>query len=185
MSWCRTAPWCEVRRRTGILAAAAILLLSSAACGFTPLYGRGGPRNIGTADYLATVRIAPMPDRVGQELHNLLRDRINPNGQPRQPNYNLQVRISTVTEELGIRKDKTATRANLTVYADFTLTEAASNKELFTGRSRAFSSYNILESQFATLFSENDAGGRALREISDDIRNRLAVFFARIGQGAA
>ena len=182
MSWSRAAPWCERTRRAGVLAAAAVLLLSLAACGFSPLHGRGGPDGIGTEDYLATVHIAPMPDRVGQELHNLLRDRINPKGQPLAPIYNLQVQVSSVIEELGIRKDRTATRANLTVFANFTLTEAATNRQLLTGRSRAFSSYNILESQFATLFSEQDAGGRALREISDDIRNRLAVYFARVAQ---
>ncbi len=171
--------WFKALRRAGLAGGALCLALAVSACGFQPLYGRNdsGQR---TQDLLAQVRIQPLPDRVGQQLHNLLRDRLNPRGQPREPTYNLQIRISETLEDLGIRKDETATRSNLTVFADFVLSETGTGQELFKGRSRSINSYNILDSQFATLFSESDARKRALREISDEIGNRLAVYFARI-----
>ena len=171
--------WCDALGRAARPGAALALALWLGACGFEPLYARSEATGLGTQDLLAQVRIAPIPDRVGQELHNLLRDRLNPRGQPVNPAYRLQIAVSEQTEELGIRKDETATRANLKVFANFVLSDARSGEALLSGRSRSFNSYNILESQFATLFSEADARSRALREISDEIRNRLAVYFTR------
>ena len=84
-----------------------------------------------------------------------------------------------------MRKDETATRANLTVFAKFSLLDARSNKPLMTGTSRSTNSYNILSSQFATLHSEADARRRALRELADDIRLRLGIYFTRIRAAAA
>lgn len=170
------------RRRAALICALVVLALVGAGCGFQPLYGTGGGRAVNTQEQLAAVRILPLPDRVGQQMHNLLRDRLNPEGQPGRPDYLLEVRISESLEELGIRKDETATRANLTVVADFTLRDARTSQNLFKGRSRSINSYNILESQFATLFSESDARTRGLREISDEIRNRLAVYFLGIAR---
>ena len=174
--------WCDPLRRAAPACVAVALALWLGACGFEPLYARDKASGTGAQDLLAQVRIAPIPDRIGQELHNLLRDRLNPRGQPRRPDYKLQITLSEQTEELGIRKDETATRANLKVFADFALFDARTNQELLSGRSRSFNSYNILESHFATLFSESDARSRALREISDEIRNRLAVYFTRIAK---
>ncbi len=173
--------WFKRLRRAGVAGCVFFLALAMAGCGFQPLYGRGD-NGLSAQDQLASVRIQPMPDRVGQQLHNLLRDRLNPRGQPANPAYSLQVVVSETLEELGIRKDETATRSNLIVAANFVLSDGRSGKELFKGRSRSINSYNILESQFATLFSESDARKRALREISDEISNRLAVYFARIAR---
>ncbi len=182
MSWSRPRPGIPAcagsfGARLGVMV---LLALLGAGCGFKPLYGTASDDTSNASIRLASIRILPLPDRVGQKMHNLLRDRLNPQGQPLRPDYLLQVRISEVLEELGIRKDETATRANLTVIADFVLRDARTNVELIKGRSRAINSYNILESQFATLYSESDARDRGLREISDEIRDRLAVYFAAI-----
>ncbi len=173
--------WYDPLRRAGARSVFVFLALLTAACGFQPLYGRSDT-GIRPQDRLASVRIQPLPDRVGQKMHNLLRDRLNPRGQPVKPAYNLEIRLTETLQELGIRKDETATRANLILQANFVLRDAATNDDLFRGRSRSVNSYNILESQFATQFSESDARDRALREISDEIRNRLAVYFARVAQ---
>src|SRR3546814_5013825 len=73
MSWSRRQVW-------RLLAAAAAIapLAGLAACGFQPLYGSDGRRNLGdesVAASLATVRIDPLRDRAGQQMHNFLRDR--------------------------------------------------------------------------------------------------------------
>ena len=158
----------------GLLAAG---LLPLAACGFKPLYSQNDQgQTVNTK--LAAVRIEPLRDRVGQQMHNLLRDRLNPNGQPVAPEYRLQVQITETRRELGVRRDETATRANLKLDTFFFLTSAESGEQVLSGRSTSTTSYDILEEPFATTISERNARERALREVADDIQTRLAVFFS-------
>ncbi len=158
-----------------LLLGAAIVL---SGCGFKPLYGRSEAQALSPVDHMAAIRIAPLADRIGQQLHNLLRDRLNPYGQPRDPAYRLDVEINEARQELGIRKDETATRANLILSASFTLGELESERVLLQGRTSSVNSFNILTNQFATDFSEADARERALRELSDNIRVRLGIYFS-------
>ncbi len=174
--------WFEIQGRSRPQTLLAILALGASlalgGCGFRPLYGET-PEGTSSFDSLETVQIAALPDRTGQRLHNLLRDRINPRGQPNQPEYVLRVSLSERTEALAIDEDETATRANLELSANFTLTRLDGKEVVFRGRSNSVNSYNIVDSQFATFVSERDARDRALRELSEDIRLRLATYFGR------
>ena len=172
-----------LRRAVAVIWVIAGLGLS--ACGFEPLYARPDGNAVTPSDEMAAIRILPLQDRVGQQMHNFLRDRLNPRGQPQAPRYELQVTLTELREDLGIRKDETATRGNLTMSANFVLLDARSKNALLSGLSRSTNSFNILQDQFATLFSENDARERALRELSDDIRLRLGIYFSRARAGAS
>lgn len=176
MSWSEQVGPSRPGKLLGILALISGLALN--ACGFRPLYGESA-QGASSFDRLETVQIAALPDRTGQQLHNLLRDRINPRGQPNAPEYVLRVFLSEQTEALAIDQDETATRANLRLSASFTLTRLEGEEVVFTGLSNSINSYNIVDSQFATFVSERDARERALRELSEDIRLRLATYFAR------
>ncbi|WP_179954094.1 LPS assembly lipoprotein LptE [Denitrobaculum tricleocarpae] len=129
-------------------------------------------------DELAAIRIAPLSDRAGQEMHNLLRDRLNPSGQPSAPKYQLEVRLTESIRELAFESDETATRADLSIIANYRLVRIDNEKVISTGRSRSISSYNILERQFASTISEADARSRTLRDLADDIRIRLGAYFS-------
>lgn len=150
--------------------------MALAGCGFQPLYGPG-INNTEVSASLASVRVEPLNDRVGQQMHNFLRDRLNPRGQPVEPNYRLQVSLTERLEELGVRRDETATRANLRMVAQFTLVSADGQTPLLTGRSSSTASYDILTNPFATTVSEDAARERTLREVADDIQTRLALYF--------
>jgi len=170
------------RRQVGRLllgAAAALPLAGLAACGFQPLYGNQGTVDESVAADLASVRIDPLNDRPGQQMHNFLRDRLNPSGQPVSPSYRLRVQLVETRTGLGVRRDETASRANLRMDADFALTNYATEAPVLTGRSSSTTSYDILSNPFATTVSEEDARERALREVADDIQTRLALHFAR------
>lgn len=160
------------------------MALVLSACGFQPLYGDNGGQSASPVDQMAAIQISPLPDRTGQQMHNLLRDRLNPTGQPRKPAYALDLRLWESSEKLGIRKDESATRAALNLSAQFTLISAQDGRRLLSGYVKSVSSYNILTSPFATGFSEADARARALRELADGIRTRLGIYFSR-GQGGA
>ena len=176
MSWSEPN-WPAARRR---LAAAAVfvLLAALAGCGFRPLYAPAGPGATAPVVEMAAVRINPLPDRAGQQLHNLLRDQLNPSGQPLNPTYVLNLRLTQITEKVGIRKDETATRANLILRTSFVLRSAADDTVLYRGAVSSINSYNILDGQYPTNVAEANALERGLRELSDDIKLHLAVYFA-------
>ena len=155
--------------RSILLAAALAAGLSG--CGFRPLHGHGGG---GAQQDLATVRIAQIPDRIGQKLHNRLVDRLTPKGQPARPAYVLSVSLTESLHNLAIRKDESATRANLTLTANFSLVRSGGGSS-FNGVAMSTNSYNILQSNFATLSAENDARDRALRVLADEIRARVSA----------
>ena len=166
-------------------AALTVLLAAAlAACGFQPLYKKDAADSGVTAD-LAHVRVLnvhadfPENDRLGQQMHNMLLQRLNPEGAPAHPAYRLETTMSVTKERTGIQITEEATRARLTVVAGFRLVDAASNKQLYAGSERSTNSYNVADSQFATLSAENDAARRAVREISESIRLRLGLYFQR------
>jgi LPS-assembly lipoprotein len=177
MWWCKSESG-ERLPGPGVVCLLLGVVVALSACGFKPLYGRSEAQALSSVDHMAAIRIAPLQDRIGQQMHNLLRDRLNPYGQPRDPVYRLKVVISEARQELGIRKDETATRANLILSARFTLREIESDRVLLEGRTSSVNSFNILTDQFATDFAEADARERALRELSDNIRVRLGIYFS-------
>lgn len=146
-----------------------------AGCGYRPLYGERGADGASVVDELALVRIEAIPNRIGQQLYNLLRERLNPQGKPGAPKYALKVTLTEQRENLFLEKDETATRANLTLKADFTLSRIDGGSVIAKGLSRSVSSYDILASQFASVVSEEDALLRGVRVISDDIKTRVAL----------
>ncbi len=160
-----------------------LLAFAAAACGFRPLHGppprpATEAKQLTTAEQLGQIRILPLKNREGQRLHNLLRDRLNPAGQPRKPAYALALTLTSTIQQLGIRKDETATRANLILRASYVLQAAGSTAIVTGGRVRSINSYNILDAFFATTIAEDDALKRGLREIANNIALRLAVHFA-------
>jgi len=146
-----------------------------AGCGYRPLYGERGADSASVVDELAQIRIEAIPDRIGQQMYNMLRERLNSRGKPTQPKYALKVRLTETRDTLFLEKDETATRANLTLKANFQLTRLADEKLVVEGLSRAVSSYDILASQFASVVSEQDARLRGVRAIVDDIKTRVSV----------
>jgi LPS-assembly lipoprotein len=157
-------------------------------CGFQPLYMKDAQGSGVTGD-LARVRVVnvhashPEYDRLGQQMNNLLRQRLNPDGTPAEPLYRLETNMSVLKERTGIQITEEATRARLTVSASFRLIDLANNQTVYAGSEQSTNSYNVADSQFATLTAENDAGRRAVREISDSIRLRLGIYFQRAESG--
>lgn len=162
--------------------ALAVCLAILGGCGFQPLYGQRDRGSV--AAELAAVKIKLIENRIGQQLHNFLLDRLNPRGKPATAIYDLIIKLKESKEELAIRKDETATRANLTLRAEYELRRAATGEILVEGFIRSVTSYNIVDSDFATLSAESDARERAVREISEDIKVRLGIYFSAAPGGA-
>ena len=175
MSWCRTV-------LLGLVA------LTVAGCGFQPLYKKNAS-DPGVSVELEQIKILTVKTketeyaRLGQEMRNLLLQRLNPDGAPAAPRYLLENDISVSLARTGIQITDEATRARLTVRVRFVLMDAKSKRVLYRGDERSVNSYNVADSQYATLSAEQDAARRAVREISDSIRIRLAIYFERLRAG--
>jgi LPS-assembly lipoprotein len=176
--------WRSPKREFRPAALAALVAAAAAlgACGFQPLYGDNGARNASAE--LAAVHINTIPDRNGQMLHNFLLDRINAQGRPSDPRYVLDIRLTESKASLGIIKDSSSTLAQIASVANYTLRDLKANKVLQSGRSRSVTSYNIVQSDFATLAAEKDARERTLRELSEDITTKVAVFLSARKEGS-
>jgi len=167
MSWSRTA----------VRAVVALGLIGLAGCGFRPLYGERSAASV-TAPELAAIQIDIIPNREGQLVRNNLLDKMRPRGAAPRELYRLSVGIGIGRESFGIRTDETATRGSLTMNATYTLSDLATGDLLLTATSRAVSSYNILDSDFATVISENDAIRRTAVDLSEEIKTRVAIFLS-------
>ena len=69
--------------------AATVLLALLAGCGFEPLYGLSGRSEPSVVAALAGVHVAPIPDRIGQQLRNDLLHRLTPGGTSAKPDIEL------------------------------------------------------------------------------------------------
>jgi LPS-assembly lipoprotein len=178
MSWSRDdrpTIWRRVRR--GVLAA---LLLLPAACGFHPLYGTTTANGVSVdvQRELEAIRIVPSPNRIGQQLYNSLRDKLNPRGVPTEPRYTLIVGLTQNQQEFLLEQDQAATRTYLTITADYHLRRADTRVELLAGTVRTRTGFNLLSNEYASRVAEQDAEFRSAQELADGIRQRLAIFLA-------
>ena len=146
------------------------------------MYRPDGPRESSVVAALAGVYIAPIGDRIGQQLRNHLLDQLTPAGTPSKPDYILEITLREQREGLAIRKDETVTRFNLTLRARFALFDQQTRQPIFRGATQSIAAYNVVESSFATLVAEQDAEARTVRGVSEEIRNQLSIFFKRRGR---
>lgn len=132
----------------------------------------------GVPDDLSAIKIDLIPNRTGQQLHNHLLDLLTPRGRPAKPLYVLKVTLRERKREVAVKSTGLATRTNVTVNAKYALVSAATGELLTNGSARAFSSYNLTDSEFSNLTAENDTLSRATRLIATDIRSRLGAYFS-------
>lgn len=159
-------------------AAALLLPFALAACGFEPLYGRDAAKN--TPEEFALIQIDPIKDRIGQLLHNQLRDAINPKGVPAKPRYVLKVTLTESIQDTAIQRTAFAVRANLVLNATFTLQDATTRGQVFSGSAITTAGFSHqTAAEYGTLAGEKDARERAVRDLAEEIRIRLGVYFKR------
>ena len=150
-------------------------------CGFRPLLDTGGDDSV--AEELAAIRTGEIGTgqdrRIGHILRNALIDRFTAGIGPQPHRYDLAVDIRQSSSSLAVQTTGAVTRSNLTVEAVFTLYAAADRDQLYRASRRARGSYDVVESEYATLAARRQTAERAARELSHAIAHALALFFAR------
>ncbi len=150
--------------------------LALSACGFRPLYATGTTPD-GMATYFSQVFVEPIPGRQGVHLRNQMMDALTPEGTPSSAAYKLSIKLEDVKEGLAIQSNTQITRYNYRLTAQYELRDTVSGEVLDKGLARAIAAYNVADSQFATQSAERDAQERAAREVGEDIRLRLGLYF--------
>lgn len=151
------------------------IALALSACGFQPLLGG---TNMAAQEQLERIRIGIIADRSGQILRNYLVDDLTPRGVRTPAAYQLQVRLSEPQREVAIRRDDSASRISYSASATFQLLDAV-GRPLFSGNSQSETTFEVTNSEFATLSGLTSARDRVLQEVSADIRLQLAEYFSR------
>ena len=152
--------------------AACVLLPLLSACGFQPMYGGN------LAPQMSTIYVEEIPERSGFELRTRLIDILNSDGVMTGKRYRLKISLNEATQGIALQNDATITRYNNRMEARFVLSDAG-GKEVYRGNQTELSSYNVVQSPYATLAAEQDSGKRAVQDMAERIRLELAVWFRR------
>lgn len=173
------------RAALGFLGAAALGLTAGAlgGCGFKPLYGSRTPDgaatgNVGIDRQLAGIRVEPIANRLGQQVHNALRDGFNPLGQPAASTHRLSINLVVRTYGALARSDLSATRRNVEITAFYRLTDSAGNQVL-SDSSQANTGYDEFDDPLNDLTANEHAQERAALQLAEMIKTRVAAFFAQ------
>lgn len=176
MSW-RLEFFRMMLRRAGpaLILFAGMFVLSG--CAFKPLYGVN-PSGVSVSDELAYVSIPKRKDRVGQLIRNRLLSTMSPAGGPVGDRYILELRPESNTNQLLIQPDGDIVRRLYELSVEYRLIDTNRKKILHEGKTFSHVAYDRVRSEFANIQAETDATERASIQVADDIRTRLANYFA-------
>jgi LPS-assembly lipoprotein len=152
------------------LLVAAVLALGG--CALQPIYGGGARGNV--ARTLATIEVAPIPDRAGYLMRNALQDRLGtPSG---AASFRLEVELDDAIEGFGIRSDDSVTRERRTLRARYRLVSADGTRTLLDATARADAGIDVVRSSnFAVVAAENSALERLAVDLAEQIGTQVAL----------
>jgi LPS-assembly lipoprotein len=153
-----------------------LLALPLAGCGLRPVHAPAARAKV--LPQLASIEVGELYGGRGQYFRNSLLDELNPDGLQVPGAYDLAVTLRQEDVALAIQLDDTATRYNLILGANFTLTRRSDGQPVFSSATRRVVSYNVRADPFATLVAEQDAERRAAREVARQIATILQLHFA-------
>jgi LPS-assembly lipoprotein len=153
--------------------------LALGGCVVRPLYadmpGTGTPVSV----ELSKIAIEPARDRVSQVLRNELIFGFTGGGEPGPPEYALRFFLTQTDAAVAVEVLSEVPAAYLvSLSASFVLSDARTGRTLLTGNSTADASYDFSSQRFANVRAQQDAQRRAAKTIAQDIRTRLAAYFA-------
>ncbi len=146
------------------------------------MYGTHSDKGSSTSEAnLGLIEISPIKDREGVFLRNALIDRFYTSGYPSNPRYRLEIgELSEVNTDLDITSSSEATRAQLTQTTTMKLFDLQNPAMPVLARSlSSITSYNILESEFATRVSKQKAREGGLDDMARQIELNATLYFNR------
>ncbi|HET7716464.1 MAG TPA: LPS assembly lipoprotein LptE [Bauldia sp.] len=166
------------RRRFGAVGALAVAL-ALGACSVQPLYGpsnfAGGSEVQST---LTRISVAPVDDRVGQQVRNRVIFQMTGGKAISDPLYHMTLTVTSREAGLGVTVTEASPIYSVTVQATFTVKRVGTDEVLVTGTSRANASYNYVNQIYANTRAKLDAENRAAEQVGNEIAVRVAAAIA-------
>ena len=159
-----------------------VVPLALSACGFHPLYSKSGADS-NLREEMASITVAPLRDRQGQQIHNALIKTITPEGAPDKPRYTLSVSYVVTESQAALATDETATRDVMRFNIIYKLIEGQTI--LTAGTFPEIFSYNFLQEHYANVSAQEDIRARVSDQIALEVRNRLAIYFTTAAEAKA
>jgi hypothetical protein len=154
-------------------------LLTLAACGFQPLYGREFKARQDLD--LSAIRVSVDHTRYGQLLKAEIEGGINPDYERAEKLYELSVSLTSYETYLFVNSDGTSSRGDIDYRSTYTLRRILDGKVIQSGTINRVSSYNMSETaDYASYVSEEDARKRGILEMAQDYKLRLANLLAKL-----
>src|SRR5690606_30430679 len=152
-------------------------------CGFTPVYGTNDDYDIEIGTYLASIKVEHhrVSGVLGQQLENALEDRLNPTSKDSLYGTAFRLQFTVVPRQDAAIIEQTGViqRFNIVLTSNYKLVDAYTGEVLDSGTVRRTASFFNAPEKYAAYVAEKDAVQRALVEMSEDYRLRLASYFAR------
>lgn len=167
----------DYRSRFRGLAVAVLLCAPLAGC-FQPMYG--GQAGQALVQDLRSIKVEPIPERIGHYLANELTFALNGTGATIQPRYRLVINVrQRVQAPLVDTVSGRATSGMLIVDAEYRLIPVDGGPTVASGVAFVTASYDRTSQRFANLRAARDAEIRSARSLADQIRTRLSIDLSR------
>jgi len=148
------------------------------ACGFHPLYTSDET----TCGMNYPLKIATIPNREGQILRNYLVDLLTHKNLSVKPKYTLEVKLTETPLDLGILKDETVNRKQITVTADIVLRNSKS-KIIYEHTAIAINSFAVLsQDYYADFVTEEYSKKEALHLLAEKIKLLVSLYLDNDGE---
>ncbi|MEM9170122.1 MAG: hypothetical protein AAGC56_10755 [Pseudomonadota bacterium] len=158
------------------LAAAAVCAAGAlGGCGFTPLYAENAA---GDAARLRNVKLMSVngPPSIGPVVEDAFNDRLAALPEA-EAEYALFLDVDEAAQRLAVQSDGSVTRFNYFLRGSYVLTRIADGRT-FKGSSEAVASFNVVTSQYSTLFAEETAREKAARNLYAGIEREILTQLA-------
>jgi LPS-assembly lipoprotein len=155
----------------------ALVLLATtpvlAGCGFTPLYAQPG-----VSGGMSSIETVAPEGRTGYLLREALDDALARDAAAPAA-YRLEIDLKQTRTPRGRRVDSAASRYELTLAADWKLTEARTGVVAYQGRTETEVTFDRADQPYASIAGHQDAEERAASELARKIQLQLATWMAR------
>jgi len=165
-------------RRLTPIAAIALIAISLTAC-FKPMLAEQGTFANGAANHAQpAIYVEELRTRIGQKLRNqLIYDFSGVNQSDAAP-YHLSISLNRSLAGGLVQSTTEALAETVTLNAEYTLTDSATGTVVHGGSSFSRATYDKGAALFANQRALRDAEDRAAIELAQDIRTRIAAYFA-------